>query len=71
MFISCFELYPKIINFFLDGYHKVIMSANPMTYEEDAYTSIDLYLALFMEAICFDRGDKHRCDRTNEASLMI
>ena len=47
------------------------MSANPMTYEEDAYTSIDLYLALFMEAICFDRGDKHRCDRTNEASLMI
>ena len=51
MFISRFELYPKIINFFLDGYHKVIMSANPMTYEEDAYTSIDLDLALFMKAM--------------------
>ena len=56
MFISRFELYPKIINFFLDGYHKVIMSANPMTYEEDAYTSIDLDLALFMEAMWHQQG---------------
>ena len=54
MFISRFELYPKIIDFFLDAYHKVIMSANPITYEEDA--SIDSDLALFMKAMWYQQG---------------